>query len=302
MTPHRPAGLLRLILTCLLAAGLLLSAPALFAPPCLAAEADMRPSVSVEDQYIGSARLSGDQGAVASSTQRVTVSMLPLTLEYDVSNYSWRNINRLPFGDRQHKPWSTLQVLSATFDYAKDLAGGFGVFAEAVAFAGYEEELTGSLGLNLTGGLSYAFTPELKLNIGATGLFHAVHSRPLPVVRLDWNQNALQGFSASVGFPENTVAYRFDKTYNLRLAQTFDDTIYRLASDSSIGSKDYLESEGVVSGLYLDVTPLPGLTGTLGAQYVLRRTFTTYTPTGDKRDVFSLNNAWGGLMRLEYAF
>jgi hypothetical protein len=295
MPPRRLAPLL-------LAAGLLLLFVLLFASPCRAADDDLRPSVSVESQYTGNARLSGDSGSVAFSTERVTATMLPLTLEYDVSDYSWRNISRLPFGDKRSKPWSTLQMLSATFDYARDLAGGLGFFTEATVFAGYEEELSDSLGLNLTGGLSYAFTPALKLSFGATGLFHEVHSRPLPVVRLDWNQNAKEGFSASVGFPENTLSYRFDKTYNLRLAQTFDDTIYRLSNESSIGPKGYLESVGVVSGLYLDYTPLPGLTGSIGPQYVLRRKFNTYTPAGDKRDVFSLDNAWGGLAHLEYAF
>lgn len=272
-----------------------------FAPRASRAE-DLGPSVTVEGQYMGRGDLRGDQGAVSSSTAKVVASMLPFTLEYDVSKYSWHDINRLPFGDKQHKPWDTLHLLSFSFDYAANISGNFGFFAEAVAFAGYEEELTGSLGANVTGGLSYEIQPNLKLNAGVSGLFHKVHSRPLPVLRLDWNQNATQGFSSSLGFPENTLAYRFDKEYALRLAQTFDDTIYRLADDSSIGHKSYLESVGVVSGLYLDYTPLPGFTGTIGVQYVLHRKFNMYDSNGNKRDVFSLDNALGGLLHLEYKF
>ncbi|MDR3640483.1 MAG: hypothetical protein P4L39_04090 [Humidesulfovibrio sp.] len=271
------------------------------APGVLKAE-DLSPTVSVEGQYTGRGNVRNDQGAVAISTVSVVASMLPVTVEYDVSKYDWHNIRRLPFGDKQHEPWDTLHLLSFTFDYARNISGSWGVFGEAVAFSGYEEELSGSLGLNLTGGLSYEFGPGLKLNVGATGLFHRVHSRPMPVVRLDLNQDARQGFSASLGFPENTVAYRFDKTYALRLAQTFDDTIYRLADDNSIGHKAYLESVGVTSGLYLDYTPLPGLTGTIGAQYVLHREFSTYNTNGNKLDTFSLSNAPGGLMHLEYKF
>lgn len=296
-------GWIRRIILGLLAAGSLLWVLGLISPPGLAAEEDdTRPFASAEAQYTGAARLSGDRGSVASSTQRVTAGLLPLTLEYDVSSFSWKDIDRLPFGDRRHNPWSTLQVLSATLDYAMDFGRGFGVFGEAVGFAGYEDELTGSLGLNLTGGVSYALAPGLKLNLGATGLFHQVRSRPLPVLKLDWNQGAKEGFSASVGFPENTLGYRFDKAWKLRLAQTFDDTIYRLANDSNLGPRGYLESVGVVSGLYVDWSPLPALTGTVGAQYTLRRKFNTYTPEGDKLDVFRLDNAWGGLMHLDYRF
>jgi hypothetical protein len=282
---------------CLLPAFLLLA----LSPGTSEAE-DLSPTVSVEGQYTGRGDLRGDRGSVSSSTGKVVASMLPFTLEYDVSQYSWRGTNRLPFGDKQHKPWDTLHLLSFSFDYETKISGNFGVFAEAVAFAGYEEELTGSLGANLTGGLSYEMQPGLKLNVGVSGLFHEVHSRPLPIIRLDWNQNATQGFSASLGFPENTLAYRFNKAYALRFAQTFDDTIYRLADDSSLGHKSYLESVGVVSGLYLDYSPLPGFTGTIGAQYVLHRKFNMYDPDGNKRDTFSLDNALGGVLRLEYKF
>jgi hypothetical protein len=135
-SPHNHTALLRRIAPLLLAAGLLLLFLLVFAAPCRAAEDDMRPSVSVESQYTGNARLSGDRGSVAFSTERVTASMLPLTLEYDVSDYSWRNISRLPFGDKRSKPWSTLQMLSATFDYARDVAGGLGFFTKATVFAG----------------------------------------------------------------------------------------------------------------------------------------------------------------------
>ncbi|EPR43101.1 hypothetical protein dsx2_2461 [Desulfovibrio sp. X2] len=293
--PSRRVPLLPVLLAVALAAVLLVPAPA-------RAGGEDSPSVSAGEQYTARGSVAGGPAAASVARTSLIASALPFTLEYDLDRYSWRDADRLPFVRAGREPWKTLHLLTLDLDYAGKLVGKTGFFTELEGYSGFESETAGSLGANLSGGLTYQLLPDLTAGAGATLELRPVDRVLSPILMLNWRDASSEGFSASLGYPENTLAYRLNPALDFRLAQTYDDSFYRLADDSGVDRGRYLEVMDTVVGLYADYSPLPHLTCTIGLQYTLGRRFDFYGSDGNKRDAVSFGSAPGGYISVNYAF
>ena len=240
-------------------------------------------------------------GKYSVTKTNITASYRWFTLSYTHSDYDWKHPGRLPFGNGDD-PWDTFHKLmldAHTDDYITENLSWFG---GATVVSGFEDEMTDSFSLIGRGGLRYAFTPELGVSLGAVGMLSPVHSMALPLVGVHWRNEEDYGFSANIGYPLTSVRYRFNDMLRVRAVNYWSRDVTRLANDSNVRRKGYVEESGYTAGAYLDIMPLPGLTATVGAEYMYDRDMRIYNKSGHRKGKYDVEDAFGGILRLNYKF
>ncbi len=243
-------------------------------------------------------------GSYRSSRWGVNASWQWFYLDYDHTEYHWRDYTRMRFS-RGHKPWNNLDFVRMGARLNGDLnEDGLGWFWDGGLVMGWEDEVSRSFGLAGTGGLSYQFSPELSGKLGVWGMAHPALFRLLPAASLDWNAPEEQGLSFTLGFPETMLRYRTETGLTLRAGAKADmgERTYRLADDSSVYRKGYVSTRGVTGGVYLDASPVDGLTATIGLEYDMERKYEIRSDSGSRKQTLDVENAPAVHFSLGYRF
>lgn len=245
-----------------------------------------------------------DNGGAYSRTQtKASVGYQWLTLFYTRSDYDWSHTNKVSLGkSRSGTPWERLQRVAVDASFRGDWTDNLGWFAGGTVLSGFEEELSDSFSVVGRGGLSWMVNFDLTLRIGAIGSATPVHSLLIPFIEITWRDPMDYGFSAHLGVPASALSYRFNDILAARAAVSWNREIYRLADDSSVARKGYVEDSGFTTGAYLDLTPLGGLTLTVGAELLANRSLRIYDHNGDKLSKTDIDNALGAVFRIGYNF
>lgn len=245
-----------------------------------------------------------DGGGTYSRTQtRASVGYQWLTLAYTRSDYDWSHTKKAFLGkSRGGTPWDRLQRVAVDASFRGEWTDSVGWFAGGTLVSGFEEQLSDSFSIVGRGGLSWMVNFDLTLRIGAIGSAAPVHSLLIPLIEIDWRDPADYGFSAHLGVPASSLSYRFNDLLAARAAVSWNRELYRLADDSSVARKGYVEDSGFTTGAYLDLTPLGGLTVTVGAELLANRSLRIYDHNGDRLSKTDVDNALGAVFRVGYNF
>lgn len=231
----------------------------------------------------------------------VTASYRWFTLSYRYSHYEWSHPGRLPFGNGSD-PWESFQRIALdgrTSDYITEDLEWFG---GATVVSAFEDEMSRSFSLIGRAGLRYAFTPDFRVSAGAAGILSYAHPMALPLVGLEWRDEADYGFSGVLGYPGTALRYRFNDLLRVRAVNTWSRDVTRLANDSDVRRKGYVEESAYTAGAYLDVTPLAGLVATVGVEYIYDRRMSIYNKSGHRKGKYDVDDAFGGVFSLGYSF
>ena len=279
------------IAVCLTAAG--------FAAPDAWAEKTDGPRFNVFTQ--GYEKADTDEGGSYSKTQTgVSAGYQWFTLSYTRSEYSWSHADAVHFSNG--KPWSALHKLS--FDAAFDgrFSDTLGWFAAGSVVSGFEDEMWDSFSLAPRGGLTFSPSSEWKFHAGAAGLIAPVRPLLLPLVGVEWRNAMDYGLSAALGFPATRVQYRFNDMLAARMAAHWDRDLYKLANNSEVAGKGYVEESGYTGGAYLDITPIANLQFTVGAELLFDRQLRLYDKGGDEFSKTDVDRTLGAVLRANYSF
>ena len=250
------------------------------------------------------ADLDGHSGGYGVVNSGVSLGWRWFTLTYNNNHYSWNNVDRLPLGDKRSDPWDSLNNLDfdATFD--GNFTGNLGWFAGANVYSGWEKDISDSFGAGGRLGISYKLGQNWRLRLGAFLLYHPIGVQGWPIVGLSWQPpgSEKQGLSFSIGSPATMVQYRFTPVVALRAGAHYQYGVYRLANDSAVYEQGYVMPRSVVAGLYVDVTPLQGLSLVAGVEGNLWRDIALYDDDGDKVEDWDVDSAMGFVLRLNYGF
>ncbi len=223
------------------------------------------------------------------------------TFAYTRSDYDWSSVSNTGISHGRN-PWDTLHHLSLDAAFDGYLSESVDWFAGVTLLSGFESQVWDSFSLAPRAGLSFRATPDLKFNLGATGIIAPAHSMLLPLLGVEWRDAYDMGLSAKVGFPATQVQYRFNDMAAARLSAKWSRNLYRLASDSSVARKGYMEEESITSGAYLDLTPLDHLKFTVGAEMMAWRSMRIYDKDGDKMSKTDMDPSVGAVFRASYNF
>ncbi|MBU1001123.1 MAG: hypothetical protein KKE73_01220 [Proteobacteria bacterium] len=275
----------------------------LFATAAFAAQdEESKLSVSAEAGGVGQADFDEREGGFSVVETDLSVTYDILRLAYGVRSYDWHDKPALPFGNGSDNPWDELHELELSAQDMGRINKQWSWFYHAAVSVAYEEEMDDSLGLFVAGGASYALNEAwaVQLGLGVTG--HKTGWSVLPMLGVLWNQGAEQGFSARIGLPETELAYRFGPEWALRLVGEMEEDTWRLADDSTLLSKGYVQESGLSVGLFADWSPAQNLCLTFGPEVFFERKTTIFNSDGDKRNSYDSDVAAGASLKIGYSF
>lgn len=222
---------------------------------------------------------------------------------YNRLDYSWDDseIAKLPFGNGVDKPWKALQTLEIGANYDGKFSEKWTYSLEGALLSSFEKDIK-DINSRVQAWAGYGFSPVLRLRFGARAYVYSHQLIGVPVLSLDYRWDKLDGFSAQIGVPDAHLRYGFNKYLALRLFGEYEQDIYRLADDSEVEKEGYLQREGIMTGLMLDITPVKDLCISAGIIRSLNYTLTTYDKDGDDEKEYDNESAWGALLKVNYAF
>ena len=223
--------------------------------------------------------------AGGTATMKTPYVTLGLSARKDI--YSWFDKHDLPFGNGQNLPWEALNRVGLSLRHTGEFGGQWGYFASTGASLSYEKEVDGSLGLSASAGGVWRPNDEWSVRLGAGVVWHRIRSYPVPVVGVSYRSATVKGFEADLGFPYSHARYRLNDLVGLRLTGEFDYGLYRLASDSDVSRKGYVEMAGYSTGLWFDLYPLEGLQLSAGGGWDFQGSVSTYRESGEGKKTYS---------------
>ena len=253
--------------------------------------------------WAADAEVAGSGSDVSGAGFNLRASYKDFFLSYERIQYSWSNVERLPFGNGRDDPWDDLNVLTLGYQHNGRINPKWMYFIGGGVSSSFEKEFDDSYSFRGFGGFTYIYSPKLQFTLGAGGVYHKVRSQGLPVVGITYNRGATEGLSAGLGFPLTFVAYHFNENWALKTRVVeFDLDIFRLADDSPVHPEGFLERQDLMADLGVEWTPMKALALYVGARYYFRRELTLYDKDGNNEREFDVDNAWGGVLRLSWKF
>lgn len=276
---------------------------------------------------------------------KVSVSLLTLNVEYARDHYTWSNVDKLPFGNGNDAPWDNFHSISVGGLYGGEISDKWSYLTLVGGTMAFEDGADQSYqsGL-LAGGTQYTYSDTLNFLFGVGLLYSNAPDLgeigeladdlpkvlPLPVLGVQWNQNAPSGFSASVIFPmeakiqfisadqrfsssidafsqQAEMAVHFLPMLGTTLRCTFDDSLaYRLSEDNVVLStrsnkEAYLVNDRNFAELMLNMT-LPGnLAINVGPYYAFDQTLSVLDRKSDEIEKIDMDNAFGAKFDISWS-
>jgi hypothetical protein len=165
--------------------------------------------------------------------------------------------------------------------------------------------------LCLSPSLAAAESPHSQVKIGAKAgwvLIHPAMYRLLPAVAGPElpDRKAAAGLDpdATIGFPKTMIRCRLGQDVTLRAGASVDlgECSSRPAKDSHMYRKGAISTTGVTVGAYLDISPVQGLTATLGLEYDMKRRYEIRSDSGNKKEIIRVGNTPALQLGLGYRF
>lgn len=246
-------------------------------------------------------------GGFAMTSGGLSAGWRYVTVFYHHNYYNWSNVAGLPFGDGRNDPWDDLHIVGISGRYRGRITDKWGYFLNGGLFSGFEKQM-GDVTVSAGGGFSVSPFQDVRVSVGASFFYHPVRTLVLPVLGLSWKRSAgkhgdaAQGLSLSLGFPETSVGYRFNEKVGLRLGLVYTKGMYRLADDSPVQPRGYVETQDVMGGFFVDLTPIRPLKLSLGLGWDSFRELTVYNKDAHQRGDFDLDAAPSMYFRLNFRF
>ncbi|MBU2550929.1 MAG: hypothetical protein KKB20_21135 [Proteobacteria bacterium] len=266
-----------------------------------------RVRVEVWGGGVGQADLEGSQGGFSLFRTGLALDYADFKFAYARKVYSWDDNQHLPFGNRGEDPWTGFQALGVSFRRFGPVTPQWMYFAGGGVSSSFEDGASGLVGPRAFGGFTYAGSPGWQVSLGL-GVFHnRVHDTILPMIGANWNRGRgsgrdAAGWAFSLGFPETSVAYRFNSTVRLRLGLSFDRDIYQLCGGNPASPGGYLETQDLIGGLYLDLAPADRFRLTFGLQHVFGRELTLYDRDERELRTYDVDSSLGGVINAVFVF
>lgn len=261
-------------------------------------------SADASAQQIGRAGVGNSAANVGVVQAGVQAGYPFLNLSYDVFDYDWKQPGALRFARDGKAPWEQLHDVSIRAAYARTLNSTWDFLAGARLISSFEDEAAGSLNGRIFGGARYNVSPSCFVVAGGFGLVRPVASFAVPVVSLIFFDKTPTNstWQISPGYPESRFRYNVSPRAGIQLEVVPDNNIYRLADDSSVAGKGYVETKIATVSLALDAAIRPQLHLLVGPTWNFRRSLTFYDQDGHEMTFANLSDEVGGFARLHYEF
>lgn len=276
------------------------------ASPCLGAEGSETPPVSlrITGNFITDADVGNGDSSVSMTSEELRLQWAMFTLAYQQTQFDWENIGSLSFGNGSDDPWERLHRFSLGAGHQGDITDKWFYHTGFSLSSTFEDEMAGSYGGAVRGGLGYKLTDYITIMAGVAVMHNPLSTSFMPNLAISYENldKSGAGWSGRIGLPATEMSYHFDAAKALRLSVQPKGQTARLSNDSTVEQKGYVKTSTWKTGLYYDWNPSDDIRLSLGPEYHFGRKIEIYNSDKDKVVDEHIDNSWGGMFRFRYRF
>jgi len=236
----------------------------------------------------------------------VELGLGPVSGSLKLLDFSWDRPGKYLIDTKGRDPWGTLYELSVGANHG-------GLISERMSYAlllgatsSHEREPDDSFSFNGGGYGMYAMNPKWTIAAGALYSKHQTVETDfeiIPVLSVSWNTKAASGPSFTIGLPTTELSWNFSQTTSLTFdTQGFESGIYRLADNSPVREKGYVEFSGTSCTLRIETLVADRINLSAGISQALSRKHKLYDHKGKNKVQYDVETPPGCFLSLSMPF
>ena len=262
----------------------------------------VQPKLSLEAVRLAESGIAGYDAKVSTGKYDVKINNAFGGINYARWRFSWEDEESLPFY-RGKAPIEQMNQFRVFGNFFRRLDPRWNMLLSVNMNATYERELDGNaLGGGLFGFFAYKIDNDHSLQMGAFVNYHPITTLALPVIGYSYRARADDGFTAVVGFPRAFAGYHVAPGVLLRAGFIFSQAVIRLADNSGIEPRGYLEAQDYQASTGLRLTPSERWEFSSDLLYAFRREIHLYDHAADTLESYRIKPSAGLMFKLTYLF
>jgi hypothetical protein len=230
----------------------------------------------------------------------------PAKGSFKLLHFSWENPEDYIIDTNGRDPWENLYEVTLGANHVGMITARTGYALLLGATTAFERETADSFSFYGGGFGMFTISPKWAISAGAIYSKHQkveADFEVIPVANVSWNTTTINGPSFTIGLPETELTWHFSKDTRLTATTSgFESGIYRLADNSPVREKGYVEFSGTTAALRLD-TLIAGRIGlSTGLSQAISRKHNIYDSEGKNEIKYDVEKKPGFFVSLLIPF
>lgn len=269
----------------------------------LAAERpSFKPKVEIEHRFLNSTGLVDTGGQFAFNANKISISNLFASFDYERWGLDWKEVDKLPFGDGRNQPVEQMHSVRLAGRYMHRHNSNLLWLNTLGVSATYEKDQNDSLSYSLFSMWIRQLDKGWALSYGLSVNYHPVRTRVLPVAGFSYRMHAPLGWSGTLGYPRSYVAYGFSPTWQVNAGVVNNSVVAKLAKDSRLSENGYAEINAWQANLALKYQPSAQWSIETGLRYSPKYAFSVFDAQGRRDATYQMNRTAGAALTFSYQF
>ncbi|CAA6823136.1 MAG: Unknown protein [uncultured Sulfurovum sp.] len=260
-----------------------------------------QPKFTFQSDYLSNANFEGFNASVKTYKQQFKINNEMFGFSYNRWDFDWDNASSLPFY-KGKTPIDAMQRIKLYANVPVFINDDWFMLNAINVNATYEKEYSNSFGAGLLSFLSYKVDEEHAIQMGAFANYHPVKTLALPVLGYTYRIRETDGLSLLLGFPRAYVGYHINEDLLLNAGMIYSQAIIRLADDSGIEEKGYVEAKDYQANVGVRYALSEHLELSADLLYTFKRDFTIFNHDADELESYGIDSSAGVIVKLKYLF
>lgn len=266
-----------------------------------ALEKIIQPKVTLQSDFLSDADFEGFDASVKTYKQKVQINNEMFGFSYNRWDFEWDNAASLPFY-KGKTPIDSMERIKLYANLPIFIDDNWFMLNSVNVNATFEKETANSFGGGVMSFLSYRVDEDHAIQIGAFANYHPVKTLALPVLGYTYRIRENDGLSLLLGFPRAYVGYHLTPKLLLNAGMIYSQAVIRLADESGIENKGYVEAKDFQSNLGLRYELSNKFEVRADLLYTFKRDFTIFDHDANELESYSIEPSAGAILTLKYLF
>ena len=225
---------------------------------------------------------------------------------FKLLRFSWDRPGEYVINTNGRDPWGNLYEVSIGANHGGMITERMSYALMVGATSAYERELDDSFSFHGGGYGMFAINPKWSIAAGALYLKHQkveTDFEIIPVASVSWNTETSSGPSFTIGLPKTELTWHFSKITTLTIdTSAFEGGIYRLADNSPVRKKGYVEFSGTTCSLHINTLIADRIGLTAGLSQALSRKHKLFDHEGKNEIKYDVGKKPGFFVSMAMSF